>query len=482
MANQNENPSSTNRKHLSRMEREARQRQIVLWIATGVALIVVGLLVAALVDQFITTPNRVVAKVGEQSISYKELEKEVAYRRFLLARQYEQYSYFAQFSEQFQQQASSILQQLQDSRALGQEVLVDMIEERLFLAEAEKRGITVSEEEVQKAVEERFGFYRNGTPTPEPTNTSEPTLTPTAGATSTATATLPPTNTPTAGPSATPFPTSTPYTEDGFQTEYKGYTGSVTHYTGISEADFREFTRRELIVEKVSKALKDEAQVETTKQEAGAAHILLGLDNKAQAEEVLARALAGEDFAALAAEFSLDTSNKDNGGDLGTFTTGQMVAPFNDAVFAATQLGVLPNLVETTFGFHIINITQLPKDIPLTADEIDAKKTEAVQAWLDEQKNGTVLQYDWWYDREFRNPNVGTMLKDSNSTQVAIATETAKFAPTATPTPVGFDVTQTAQFETTATAFSLTLAAPTATPLPPTDTPEVGPALPSATP
>jgi parvulin-like peptidyl-prolyl isomerase len=78
---------------------------------------------------------------------------------------------------------------------------------------------------------------------------------------------------------------------------------------------------------------------------------------KAKAEELLTRLRAGGDFNALAKEFSIDTSNKDQGGDLGWFGRGMMVKSFEDAAFALKP-GELSGIVETQFGYHIIKLEE----------------------------------------------------------------------------------------------------------------------------
>lgn len=92
-----------------------------------------------------------------------------------------------------------------------------------------------------------------------------------------------------------------------------------------------------------------------------ARHILLGTsaDGKAKerAAEVLAKIKAGMSFEDAARQYSGDYASAAKGGDLGWFGPGQMVKPFEQAVAKLTQPGELgPDLVETQFGTHIIQL------------------------------------------------------------------------------------------------------------------------------
>ncbi|MEX2526330.1 MAG: peptidylprolyl isomerase [Gemmatimonadota bacterium] len=94
---------------------------------------------------------------------------------------------------------------------------------------------------------------------------------------------------------------------------------------------------------------------------------------QALAEELRSRAAGGEDFAALAQEYSQDPGSGRQGGDLGFFGRGQMVAPFEEAAFT-TPVGELSPIVESPFGLHIIRVEE--RDVPEFDDLRDAFRSQ----------------------------------------------------------------------------------------------------------
>ncbi len=76
---------------------------------------------------------------------------------------------------------------------------------------------------------------------------------------------------------------------------------------------------------------------------------------KKQAQQILAEIKNGASFEKMAAQYGGDGTAA-NGGSLGWFGKGQMVKPFENAIFGASNAGLLPNIIETQFGYHIIRV------------------------------------------------------------------------------------------------------------------------------
>ncbi|HTM78326.1 MAG TPA: peptidylprolyl isomerase, partial [Devosia sp.] len=101
--------------------------------------------------------------------------------------------------------------------------------------------------------------------------------------------------------------------------------------------------------------------------EVHASHILV--KTKEEADAIEAELKAGGDFAAIAKEKSIDPGAA-NGGDLGFFSKGMMVGPFEDAAFALTEVGQVSEPVESQFGWHIIKLAEKRKSAPPPIEQI----------------------------------------------------------------------------------------------------------------
>jgi peptidyl-prolyl cis-trans isomerase D len=103
-----------------------------------------------------------------------------------------------------------------------------------------------------------------------------------------------------------------------------------------------------------------------------ARHILItGKDDAAalaQAQQVLAQAKSGKDFAALAGQYSQDPGSARNGGDLGWADRSSFVKPFADALFSM-KVGEITGPVKTQFGYHIIRLDEIQQSKTKSFDE-----------------------------------------------------------------------------------------------------------------
>jgi foldase protein PrsA len=120
-------------------------------------------------------------------------------------------------------------------------------------------------------------------------------------------------------------------------------------------------------------------------------HILV--DSEETAQEITTLLAEGRNFADLAEEYSTDTGSKNQGGNLGMVTRGEMVEEFEQAAFAM-QPGQISDPVKSEYGYHIIKVEEKTEAHPATLEEnydkikdtlFQQKMESEYPAWLDEQ-------------------------------------------------------------------------------------------------
>ncbi len=418
MANEPKAPVQT-RKHIARKQREDKQRRYILIGTIVVLVLVFGLIIYGILNELVLKKQQAVAIVNGERISTESFQKSVRYaRQQIIASAVNTYQFIQMFGDspetqaQFTGQLAQVQAQLEPV-ALGNQILDQIIDEVLIRQEAEKRGISLDEEEIDQAVEEAFGYYANGTPTSQPTSEPIPTSTlsaqqkalipPTATATPTEviTITATPTSIPTITPTSAPTASPTPYTEDSFQSQYEQALVNFNDSIGFDENDLRDIIRKQLYYQKLQESMRAELSGESTEEQVWAKHILVA--DQATAELVLERLAAGEAWHDLAAELSTDTSNKDRGGDLGWFGRGMMVAEFEDAAFSL-EIGEVSDPVETNFGFHIIQLIGR-EERPLSNEELEQRHQQAFFEWLQGIRDDSEIEIrDYWIDRVPTDP------------------------------------------------------------------------------
>lgn len=151
-------------------------------------------------------------------------------------------------------------------------------------------------------------------------------------------------------------------------------TGNFVEKVTISEDEVKAY------YDSNSKSFKQPEQVQ-------ASHILIKAgpnDDRSAArteiEKIHQKLREGEDFAALAKEFSQCPSGA-KGGDLGYFGRGQMAKPFEDAAFALSP-GEISDVVETKFGYHLIKVNDKRPEESIAFDDIK----DGLKRYLTQQK------------------------------------------------------------------------------------------------
>jgi peptidyl-prolyl cis-trans isomerase D len=203
------------------------------------------------------------------------------------------------------------------------------------------------------------------------------------------------------------------FPNDSFRPDVSATDAEVTGYFEGNKEDFRipekrkiryllvdvEAIRAKLVVPPadIERVYNDRITEYTTPEQVRASHILLKTEGKdeaavrAQAEELLKKARAGADFAALAKQSSEDEGSAPNGGDLDYFGRGRMVPEFDTVAFAM-EPGQISEPVKTSFGFHIIKLVDKKVGTTRSLEEVRPQLLDQLTVERAQQQASTLAE------------------------------------------------------------------------------------------
>jgi parvulin-like peptidyl-prolyl isomerase len=390
-------PKELTRKQVSRIERDRRMERTLKWSIAAITIVVVGILAYGLIVETVVKARQSVATVGDASITTSDFQARVRFTRMQM--NYELDSLYQQrqaldptdpdvqfYLEYLQNNVLDLQDQLAEENALtiGEQSLDQLIQEELVRQEAERRGITVSSDELQTTVEQYFGYERNpSTPTPAPTATQP--LTPTGEL----------------EPTSTPLPTQVPITEQDFRQAYDNFIKNLKTLD-VSERQWRSWIEASLLSEKVQEQMREETPL--TAEQVKLRYLIV--DNEDLANEVSARLDAGEDFQAVSDELQDDEEITAYGTELDwlpkNLLEDRLDTELADLAFSL-EVGQHSQPVLGQDGAWYAIIEVLEREVrELDQSVRDELGNEAFQEWLDTQQ--VLVQRGTYSDRVPTDP------------------------------------------------------------------------------
>jgi len=265
-------------------QQQLRQIKIVLYGILGLFAVV---LIFGVVNELLLKPSLPVAVVHDEEISLRQFKKEVTFQRAQLIFSLESLETavggdIALVQQYGGQQINTLL----DTNYLGQVALDNLIEDRLVRTEAEARGITVSDDDIDAELALGFNYYEGDLPTPMPTATSAPDPTPTITPlfTEPVTETVPSTPTATAEPVSTlePLPTATRVSLESYDESRMGLLSDFRKL-GVSEETYRRQVANDLYRRRLTEAMAAEAQAADKVEKASFRYVAFETEEAAHA-------------------------------------------------------------------------------------------------------------------------------------------------------------------------------------------------------
>lgn len=437
------------RKEFLRQRKQAEQTRQIRIAVIAIAALLGLILLTAIVVEYVVRPRQAIVQVGEEAITLAEWQERVRFERaqILIGIENAVNTFFngdiGTAQQVFGQQLSQQLSILQDPDSFGEQILNQMIDEIIIRQEAQSRGITVTEEEIDAAIGERYSYYDGELPTPFPTATQTPVPTPsltpipTTAITTTETvtdvATLEPTLEPTVGPTSTPLPTSTPVSQEAFEEAY-GEELAAYKDKGANETLFRHVVEQNLYAEKLLEAIAEERADEVDQEELQASLFVLSFGTEEEALDYQER-IEASDFLTVWNMVRSDALANPPVATDGTETTDESAgtaqateyvwrnqaslemtvgitntATIIDDLEIGEVSGILENIITAEDGtgattYYLVQLSGREMRA-LSESTIDQQEQQIFQAWLQEIRLDRFEDLGNWRGRAPRQPAI----------------------------------------------------------------------------
>jgi parvulin-like peptidyl-prolyl isomerase len=351
----------------SRWQRERRQRLIIFSLAAAILALVALVLAFGYVREILVRPTETAAVIGDQTISIGQLVQRVRPQLSAidneLARLASQGATVPTSNSPTDQNARQY-QMLRSQRAsTADQVLQDMIDEELVRLEDEKRGIVVTQDEIEARM--------NGDLAKQQATIADARN---AGSGPDAAVALGPTATPTKVPTLT---------AEAFETAYQEFLSRIS----FTDQQYRAYVEALLQRDKLRDALS--ATLPAVQEQVHARRLTVSTQEEATA--ALAQIRSNErTLEDLAREKSIDLLSKTAGGDLGWLPRGIDSPQFDDAAFRLS-VGEIGDPVLTAQGWEVLQLLE-KESRPLSEEHLDRIKAKAMDEWLRDARDGPAVR------------------------------------------------------------------------------------------
>jgi parvulin-like peptidyl-prolyl isomerase len=371
-------------KQIARERREKKHRRRMLIASAAIAAVIMIIMLVGVISELVIKPGQPVARVNDTEIRSEQFQERVRLERSQTIEQILQYA--ALFGVE---QVYGFAAQLDDYESVGEQVLEAMIDEALVRQGAAQLGINVSDDEVSRYLEEQIGYYRDGTPTLQPTLTPIPSPTPITDTVATP------------APTLTPQPTPTLVTEEVYKDFYQQQL-SLYKQLGVREETYRGIFQIQLLVEKVRERLMEGEPVEIDQVEAQA----LVLSNENDLNSYLERLQSGESFEDLMAEARDNSEDEINARSISWTPREELAEQYGaeaaEIAFSLT-VGEYKDVVVSE-QYWILYVTGR-EERPLAASTLRAREDQVLTEWLTGLREAAEIEkYDSWRKRVPREP------------------------------------------------------------------------------